>query len=88
MLWTKEGYSFFVDGYYYGTLTEGISDSPGNMLLQIMASDSAYFNDDKLGSLDLDDFPAEFIIDYVHVHQLKEYMQSYPPIYLNDAARP
>lgn len=88
MLWTKEGYSFFVDGYYYGTLTEGISDSPGNMLLQIMASDSEYFNDDKLGSLDLDDFPAEFIIDYVHVYQLKDYMQDYPPIYLNDAARP
>ena len=58
------------------------------MLLQLMASDSEYFNDDKLGSLDLDDFPAEFIIDYVHVYQLKDYMQDYPPIYLNDAARP
>jgi beta-glucanase (GH16 family) len=66
--WTPEKYTFFVDGYKFYEVTQGISNIEEYMILSMELPS-------KIDELKNAKFPDEFIIDYVRVYKKKDISQ-------------
>jgi len=61
--WTPESYSFFIDGYKFYEVTEGISQIEEYLILSMEGPQKEEIHNMKL--------PDEFVIDYVKVYKKK-----------------
>ena len=62
--WTPEKYVFFVDGYKYYEVTEGVSHIEEYLILSMETPS-------KLDEIRDTVFPDEFVVDYVKVYKKK-----------------
>ena len=93
-LWTQEGYAIYYDGNLIGTFPETpLSEAPSMIFLSCYYADDTWPNtnqiwfdptkfgmteDEVRADYEKGDFTA-YIIDYIHVYQLAEYMDEFPP---------
>lgn len=63
--WTPEKYSFFIDGYKFYEVTQGVSNIEEYMILSMELPST-------MEELKNAVFPDEFIVDYVKVYKMKE----------------
>ena len=93
-LWTQEGYAIYYDGNLIGTFPETpLSEAPSMIFLSCYYADDTWPNtnqiwfdptkfgmteDEVRADYEKGDFTA-YIIDYIHVYQLAEYIDEFPP---------
>ncbi len=83
-LWTEDGYKVWYDGNYMGDF-EGAANSNMEAVLRL---NLYYWNTTKEkpynGDCFAEDFvdgKSQFVVDYVHVYQLSDYVENYAPDY-------
>lgn len=65
LLWTQDGYQFFIDGVPSPLISDGVSHIPEYLVLSLSTSE---WEHDRL---DRDQLPDEMVVDYVRVYALE-----------------
>lgn len=88
-LWTEDGYKVWYDGNYMGDF-EGAANSNMEAVLRLnlyywnTTSEKPYNGD--CYAEDFVDGKSQFVVDYVHVYQLSQYVEDYAPDYHGNTA--
>lgn len=79
--WNKNEYIFYINGVETGRLsTGGVSQNPEYLILscEFAGSDGVQWSDrhgtDEIGKTPEENWPAEFVVDYVKCYQYKEFV--------------
>ena len=83
-LWTADGYSVWYDGNFGGTFDTDLV--PTTKRAAVLRLNAYYWNNyDWASPCYREDFDengiSQFVVDYVHVYQLADYVEEYPPNY-------
>ena len=88
-LWTEDGYKVWYDGNYMGDF-KGAANSNMEAVLRLnlyywnTTSEKPYNGD--CYAEDFVDGKSQFVVDYVHVYQLSQYVEDYAPDYHGNTA--
>ncbi len=88
-LWTEDGYKVWYDGNYMGDF-EGAANSDMEAVLRLNlyywnTTNEKPYNGDCYAE-DFVDGKSQFVVDYVHVYQLSQYVEDYAPDYHGNTA--